>query len=357
MDQTIKLKTALKAEIRNLLKEAQNNVEMSFPKWKEALVSLIMNKANLEKEEIAINNQEIKKYFDEGKTPKQVYFDIWLQDAGNFRNLGESAIQEHQGTLIVKGKSVKTYKQNGDSSYSVEFDDGSKDTIYVSDPNGDWDKINRLHRSATSVNELARVANTIKISNPEAAQAYADANKGKWVSDMVQAVIDAGEEGITQPALAAQIGKGSQQAINPKVRELLAAGVFSMSGGNNNSNSSTPTPTEPKNNNYSESEEEEEDEIADDFFKVEDDDTEDEDTSAKKATPAKGVQTDAKKLDKVLSDMKALAAEYKNAKGTEREKEIVAKLKDLNKEKVKLEKLVKASLGDVDPDDVENEEV
>jgi hypothetical protein len=42
--------------------------------------------------------------------------------------------------ITVKGKKVKTYKQNGDKSYSVEFEDGSKDTIAVS--HDDWDKIN-----------------------------------------------------------------------------------------------------------------------------------------------------------------------------------------------------------------------
>ena len=31
--------------------------------------------------------------------------------------------------ITVKGKKVKTYKQNGDKSYDVEFEDGSKDTI------------------------------------------------------------------------------------------------------------------------------------------------------------------------------------------------------------------------------------
>ena len=42
--------------------------------------------------------------------------------------------------ITVKDKKVKTYKQNGDKSYSVEFEDGSKDTIYVS--HDDWDTIN-----------------------------------------------------------------------------------------------------------------------------------------------------------------------------------------------------------------------
>jgi len=42
--------------------------------------------------------------------------------------------------LTVKGKKVKSYKQNGDKSYSVIYDDGSKDIIAVS--HNDWNKLN-----------------------------------------------------------------------------------------------------------------------------------------------------------------------------------------------------------------------
>jgi hypothetical protein len=42
--------------------------------------------------------------------------------------------------ITVKGKKVKTYKQNGDKSYSVTFEDDTKDTIYVS--HDDWDTLN-----------------------------------------------------------------------------------------------------------------------------------------------------------------------------------------------------------------------
>jgi hypothetical protein len=42
--------------------------------------------------------------------------------------------------ITAKGKKVKTYKQNGDKSYSVEFEDGTKDTIAVS--HDDWEAIN-----------------------------------------------------------------------------------------------------------------------------------------------------------------------------------------------------------------------
>jgi hypothetical protein len=42
--------------------------------------------------------------------------------------------------ITVKGKKIKTYKQNGDKSYSVTFEDDTTDKIYVS--HDDWDTLN-----------------------------------------------------------------------------------------------------------------------------------------------------------------------------------------------------------------------
>ena len=42
--------------------------------------------------------------------------------------------------ITVKGKKVKTYKQNGDRSYNIEFEDSTTDRIYVS--HDDWDVVN-----------------------------------------------------------------------------------------------------------------------------------------------------------------------------------------------------------------------
>jgi hypothetical protein len=49
-------------------------------------------------------------------------------------------LQELNENLTIKGKKVKTYKQNGDKSYAVVYDDGTKATIMVSDK--EWDTLN-----------------------------------------------------------------------------------------------------------------------------------------------------------------------------------------------------------------------
>ena len=52
----------------------------------------------------------------------------------------------NEGSIEINGKTVKTYTQNGDTSYNVTYDDGTKDIIYVN--NDGWDEINQLHRNA-----------------------------------------------------------------------------------------------------------------------------------------------------------------------------------------------------------------
>jgi hypothetical protein len=65
--------------------KAKLNENEEFNSWKEKLYGIVMNDANLDREDIAIDELEIKKYWEEGKTPEEVYYDVWLQDAGNFR--------------------------------------------------------------------------------------------------------------------------------------------------------------------------------------------------------------------------------------------------------------------------------
>lgn len=306
MDQTVKLKSALKAEIRKTIKEAQSS----------------------------LNNSELK--------------------VGSKISLPIDTYEDYKGKKVTI-ISIDPYKDN-----SVEVED-NEGISWESDAEsfGLHFKDGKLYKD-TQINELARVANVIKIGNLKAAQAYAEANKGKWVSDMVKAVIDAGGDGITQPALASQIGKGLQQTINPKVRELIDAGVFTQGeAGPKIAQSKHEKPIksiDPKSTKTNSLEDDEDIEIEDDFLKSDEDNEEDEEELAKKVIPNKNIQSDSKKLDQVLSDMKKLASDYKAAKGTDREKEIVSKLKDLNKEKIRLEKTVHKALGSEDDEILDNDE-
>lgn len=53
--------------------------------------------------------------------------------------------------IIVNGKTVVKYQQNGDKSYDVEYSDGSKDKIYVS--HDAWDKLNAANLKSKNTSE------------------------------------------------------------------------------------------------------------------------------------------------------------------------------------------------------------
>jgi hypothetical protein len=66
------------------------------------------------------------------------------------RSVIQQIIKEelNKKSIDINGKTVRTYTQNGDKSYNVTYDDGTKDKIYVNDEG--WDKINTLHMNATN---------------------------------------------------------------------------------------------------------------------------------------------------------------------------------------------------------------
>ena len=68
------------------------------------------------------------------------------------RSIISTIIKEelNEGSIEINGKTVRTYTQNGDTSYNVTYDDGTKDKIYVNDDG--WDEINQLHRNAIGDN-------------------------------------------------------------------------------------------------------------------------------------------------------------------------------------------------------------
>jgi len=53
--------------------------------------------------------------------------------------------------ITINGKIVRTYTQNGDKSYTVNYDNGDTETIMVS--NDGWDSIDTLRKNATGMNE------------------------------------------------------------------------------------------------------------------------------------------------------------------------------------------------------------
>jgi hypothetical protein len=90
-------------------------------------------------------------------------------------------------------------------------------------------KLRKLIREMveTELDEMARISTNIKIGDPEKAKIAKDLYGGTWYGDMIDFVEKAGNVGIPQPELARMLGKSGMQAINPKVRDFMEAGILS----------------------------------------------------------------------------------------------------------------------------------
>jgi hypothetical protein len=74
--------------------------------------------------------------------------------------------------------------------------------------------------------EMARISTNIKIGDPEKASTAKELYAGTWFADLIDYVEEAGDVGIPQPELARMLGKSGMQAINPKVRDFVEAGIL-----------------------------------------------------------------------------------------------------------------------------------
>ena len=172
----------------------------------------------------------------------------------------------------------------------------------------------------------ARPSSALVIGDIEKANAVKNQYKGKWIEKMIDLIIDAGESGIGQSAVAAQLGK-VQQAINPQVRALTAAGVFSTVGG-------APAPSAPKEKVAKEkvakvkpSKDEEETDIEDTYYKA---DAEDVSFDDEKEPSKSEFEKAEKELGKGIKQAKKLSSEDEE-KYQRLEKGIKAKVAKLEK--------------------------
>ena len=191
----------------------------------------------------------------------------------------------------------------------------------------------------------ARPSSALVIGDIEKANAVKNQYKGKWIEKMIDIIIDAGESGIGQSAVAAQLGK-VQQAINPQVRALTAAGVFSTVGG-------APAPSAPKEKVAKEkvakvkpSKDEEETDIEDTYYKADADDVsfDDEKEPSKKDIEKEKIATVSKfkipqeKFEDFKLKLKTVVDKIKSMPGGDEKDRKMAALKQF----IKNPELVKA---------------
>lgn len=101
--------------------------------------------------------------------------------------------ENSENNLTINGKKVKNYSQEGDKSYTVDFEDGTTDNFKVSNDN--WDIINADKKEGIDENQSQSLTMKDAIEaigpkfnnygNVEKIKAYLEANKDKMTVDLV----------------------------------------------------------------------------------------------------------------------------------------------------------------------------
>jgi DNA-binding Lrp family transcriptional regulator len=215
------------------------------------------------------------------------------------------------------------------------------------------EKISNLQKGVNEsegLDEMARTAAKLTIADKETAAAIKEKFKGKWLEKMIDIIMAAGSEGISQPEVARMLDK-VQPAINPQVRALTASGVIKLTG----AAPSEPKEKEPKMKAFKPkmaaiAKDETPEDVIDTYYKADaedvgfDDEKEPSKADISKNAGSKFTSTQDK-YKALIKQMKDVASKYKAASGDEA-KTYVDQLKDLTKEKKKLEAILNPSIGD-----------
>ena len=111
----------------------------------------------------------------------------------------EKKMKLQEGLIDINGKSVEAYTQNGDKSYSVTYNDGTKEVIMVS--NNAWDSINDLNlKKGLKENEAVYA----QIADLENDLMMADTNERKAE---IEAKIKALEAGLSESKIRSVIAQ------------------------------------------------------------------------------------------------------------------------------------------------------
>ena len=175
---------------------------------------------------------------------------------------------------------------------------------------------------ASSLAEMARIPNKIKLGDPEKVEIAKEAYAGSEIEKLIDFVKEAGEEGITQDELAKKLEIKNSSSINSDINDLVKAGVFSKP---------KKTKEEPK----EEEPEEDEIEVKDDWEKPEEEEEKPEEpkaaelkaiekstgkTNAKTLSPEeqekyeklkKGIEVKLSKISKLKKDKRSSSDDFK----------------------------------------------
>ena len=94
----------------------------NYNEWKKELYNIIKkDNPGYTDSDIAVDDEELTKYFKDGKSAKEVYYNIWLQDAGNYANIGEGMYGDSDGDFDAQEEDKQMayyYYDKGLEAYS-----------------------------------------------------------------------------------------------------------------------------------------------------------------------------------------------------------------------------------------------
>ena len=101
----------------SIFKENMNSIY--YGSWKKGLIDIIKKDANLDDNEIAVDEEEIKRYYKEGKSPSEVYNNVWLKDAGNFRNISFESLNKKDEDDEKYKEMIKRHEEEQDAKHTL----------------------------------------------------------------------------------------------------------------------------------------------------------------------------------------------------------------------------------------------
>ena len=194
----IEKEVKVKANVQDSLgdKEAKD----SMPKKVKEMTTTPQNSKGVKK--MKMPGAEKKMKLQEGESKIRSVIAKIIQEELKRSNISGSEYIE------INGKTVKTYTQNGEKSYNVTYDDGTKDTIAVS--NDAWDKINTLYKNTNpDLNEnesSVKKGDNIYHKNSDATLEVVDVSpttikmKVTKISDKTPSYIKVGQISKTNPS-------------------------------------------------------------------------------------------------------------------------------------------------------------
>jgi len=88
------------------------------------------------------------------------------------------------------------------------------------------DLVKQQNIKESSLEEMARKANNLKVDNQDKFTAAKNLYANSWIGELLNAVEEAGEEGISIKSLTEKVGKKASANINPLIQELKSIGAI-----------------------------------------------------------------------------------------------------------------------------------